>query len=199
MTPDRRGFGATVQEFFYAGETLDTLTKYLAVAAGGALGAALRYYLGGTVLSRTAAPFPLATFVINVTGSFLIGFFLTLATERVHVSPHLRLAFAVGFVGAYTTFSTFEYETARLAEAGSYWVAFLNVALSFVVGFAAVWGGIVCAREIEHVPLTSHEIYDRFESLADARDPAQRAGAERDIRDSTIDPDAHRTSDAESA
>jgi len=167
---------------------VDTLTKYLAVAAGGALGAMLRYYLGGSVLSRTAAPFPTATFVINVTGSFIIGFFLTLATERVHISPHLRLAFAVGFVGAYMTFSTFEYETARLVEGKAYAVAFLNVVLSFVVGFAAVWGGIVCAREIERVPVTSHARYDRFESLADERDPAQRAGAERDIRDSTIDP-----------
>ena len=74
---------------------MDTLTKYLAVAAGGALGAMLRYYLGGSVLSRTAAPFPTATFVINVTGSFLIGFFLTLAAERVNISPHMKLAFAV--------------------------------------------------------------------------------------------------------
>jgi len=170
---------------------MDTVTKYLAVAAGGALGAMLRYYLGGSVLSRTAAPFPTATFVINVTGSFIIGFFLTLATERVNISPHLKLAFAVGFVGAYTTFSTFEYETARLVEEGSYTVAFLNVVLSFAVGFAAVWGGIAAAREIERVPVTSHARYERFESLADERDPAQRAGAERDIRDSSIDPKAH--------
>jgi CrcB protein len=201
MTPERLApkRGESAQDFFIAGGLMDTLTKYLAVAAGGALGAMLRYYLGGTVLSRTAAPFPTATFVINVTGSFIIGFFLTLATERVNISPHLKLAFAVGFVGAYTTFSTFEYETARLVESGSYMAAFLNVVLSFVVGFAAVLGGIATAREIEHVPVTSHEIYDRFESLADEHDPAQRAGAERDIRDSTIDPDAHQTSDAESA
>jgi CrcB protein len=91
-----------------------TLTRYLAVALGGALGAMLRFYLGGSVLARTAAPFPTATFVINITGSFIIGFFLTLVTERIPLSPHLRLAVAVGFVGAYTTFSTFEYETARL-------------------------------------------------------------------------------------
>ena len=92
------------------------MTKYLAVAAGGAVGAMLRYYLTLSGLSRVVQPFPLATFVINITGSFIIGFFLTLATERITISPHIRLAVAVGFVGAYTTFSTFEYETARLLE-----------------------------------------------------------------------------------
>ncbi|MCA1591745.1 MAG: fluoride efflux transporter CrcB [Acidobacteria bacterium] len=165
---------------------METLTKYLAVAGGGALGAMLRYYLGGSVLSRTAAPFPTATFVINVTGSFIIGFFLTLATERVAVSPHLRLAFAVGFVGAYTTFSTFEYETARLVEGKDYLYAFLNVVLSFVVGFVAVWGGIFAARMVEGLRLTSAAAYEQFGELADLSDPPQMKGAARDIRDSTI-------------
>ena len=62
---------------------VEALTKYLAVAVGSALGGMLRYYLGGTVLSRISGAFPLATFVINVTGSFIIGFFLTLAAERI--------------------------------------------------------------------------------------------------------------------
>lgn len=127
---------------------MDTLTKYLAVAAGGAFGAMFRYFLGGSLLARTAAPFPTATFVINVTGSFIIGFFLTLATERISVSPHLRLAIAVGFVGAYTTFSTFEWETVMLVEESRYLLAALNVILSFVVGYAAVWAGIVAARQL---------------------------------------------------
>ena len=130
---------------------METLTKYLAVAGGGAAGAVLRYYLGGSALARAAAPFPTATFVINVTGSFVIGFFLTLAGERVYVNPHVRLAVAVGFVGAYTTFSTFEYETARLVEGKDYLYAFLNVVLSFAVGFAAVWAGMVAARRAEGV------------------------------------------------
>lgn len=127
---------------------METLTKYLAVALGGALGAVARYYLGVSALSRAAAPFPTATFVINVTGSFILGFFLTLATERMNVNPHLRLAVAVGFVGAYTTFSTFEYETAKLMEERGYLLAFLNVTLSFIVGLAAVWGGIAAARKL---------------------------------------------------
>jgi CrcB protein len=160
--------------------------EYLAVAAGGALGAMLRFYLGGSVLSRTAAPFPTATFIINVTGSFIIGFFLTLATGRLNISPHWRLAIAVGFVGAYTTFSTFEYETARLVEDRDILRAFLNIILSVVIGFAAVWLGIFAARKLEGVPLTNRLAYEQFEQQADATDPSQATGAERDIRDSSI-------------
>jgi CrcB protein len=168
---------------------VETLTNYLAVAAGGALGTTLRYFVGGTVFARTPTPFPLATFVINVTGSFVIGFFLTLATERMNVSPQLRLAVSVGFVGAYTTFSTFEYETIRLVEEGRLIHALLNVVLSVTVGFIAVWGGIALARKLEHVPVTSHALYDEFERSADAADPHQSVGAERDIRDSSIRPE----------
>ncbi len=166
---------------------METLTNYLAVAMGGALGACLRYYMGGSALfARTAAPFPTATFVINVTGSFIIGFFLTLVTERVPVNPHLKLAVAVGFVGAYTTFSTFEYETARLVEEKDYLYALLNVMLSFTVGFVAVWGGIFAARKLEGVPLTSSIGYEHFEEMADLSDPPQLKNAARDNRDSTI-------------
>ena len=166
---------------------METFTKYLCVAAGGALGSALRYYLGGTLLARVAAPFPTATFVINVTGSFVVGFFLTLATERVQLSPHLRLAVAVGFVGAYTTFSTFEYETAKLMEEGELTRALLNVLLSVAAGLRAVWLGIFAARRLEGVPPAGGARYRSFQLAADARDTDQSPGAERDIRDSTIE------------
>lgn len=168
---------------------METLTKYLAVAVGSALGGMLRYYLGGTVLSRVATPFPTATFIINVTGSFILGFFLTLVTERAHLSPYLRLAVAVGFVGAYTTFSTFEYETLRLIEEHGFTLALLNIVLSVVVGFAAVWSGMVLAHLLEGVPATSLTQYEQFERQADPTDPAQSIGAERDIRDATIESD----------
>jgi len=166
---------------------VDALTKYLAVAVGSALGGMLRYYLGGSLLSRLGGSFPLATFVINVTGSFIIGFFLTLATERILLSQHLRLAVAVGFVGAYTTFSTFEYETARLIEERHFILALLNVVLSVVVGFIAVWGGIIAARKMEGAPPLSSAAYLQFEQQADTRDPSQLPGATRDIRDATIE------------
>jgi CrcB protein len=178
---------------------LENYSRYLAVAIGGAIGAMLRFYLGGTALSRTAAPFPMATFIINVTGSFILGFFLTLVAEKVDLSPHVRLAVAVGFVGAYTTFSTFEYETARLMEEGDLMHAFLNVILSVVIGFAAVWAGIFSARKIEGRELLSSTAYEEFEMQADLSDPPQRPGAERDIRDALIDSAAlhHHAQDTE--
>ncbi len=127
---------------------MDTLMKYLAVAGGGAVGAMLRYYLMLSGLSRIAHPFPTATFVINITGSFIIGFFMTLVSERIPISPTVRLAVAVGFVGAYTTFSTLEYETASLIEIKDVLYAFLYVVLSFAMGLGAVWAGITLARQI---------------------------------------------------
>lgn len=165
---------------------MDGLGRYLAVAAGGALGAMLRYYLGGSVLSRLPTPLPVATLVINLSGSFIIGFFLTLAAEKIQLDPYVRLAVAVGFVGAFTTFSTFEYETAKLVEDGLPLYGFLYVALSVIVGFAAVWSGIFAARALTgHRPL-DRAAYVQFESMADVKDPYERAGAERDIRDSSI-------------
>lgn len=166
---------------------MEALTKYLAVAAGSAIGGMLRYYLGGSVLSRLGGEFPLATFVINMTGSFIIGFFLTLVAERLSIGQHLRLAIAVGFVGAYTTFSTFEYETARLVEERHFFLALLNVVLSVIVGFIAVWGGILAARRLEGKPLLSSAAYLQFELEADESVTAERPGAERDIRDATIE------------
>ncbi len=126
---------------------METLRNYLAVAAGGALGAVVRYFINGSALARVARPFPTATFFINITGSFIVGFFLTLVTERVSISLPLRLAIAVGFVGAYTTFSTFEYETAILVRERYYLTSFLYVVLSFALGLAAVWGGMMAARK----------------------------------------------------
>ncbi|MFN2533122.1 MAG: fluoride efflux transporter CrcB [Pyrinomonadaceae bacterium] len=166
---------------------MDTLTKYLAVAGGGAVGAMLRYYITLSGLSRTAQPFPTATFVINTTGSFIIGFFLTLVTERIPINPHVRLAVAVGFVGAYTTFSTFEYETARLIEGKDFLYGFLYVVLSFAVGFGAVWAGIVLAREIEHLPATSHiaqpQSWQQSEPAVEQGSPESLGAVQGRVRD----------------
>jgi len=117
------------------------------VGIGGFLGANARYLLGGWVAERIGTQFPWGTFIINVSGSFLLGLFIVLATER-FMPPHLRLLVAIGFLGAYTTFSTFEYETLALAESGSLLRALANVVFSVIAGFFAVWLGSKLARLI---------------------------------------------------
>ena len=123
------------------------MSRYFAVAIGGALGAMARYWIGNIVAERFPTRFPLGTFIINVSGSFIVGFFLALVSERINIHPNWKLAVAVGFVGAYTTFSTFEYETFRLLENGIFAGGLINVLGSLILGFLAVWGGIVAGRE----------------------------------------------------
>lgn len=122
------------------------MRNILLVGAGGFLGAVLRY--GITVLLFNAGPrdFPLATFLINVTGAFALGFFMTFAAERAHLEPEVRLFVATGFLGAYTTFSTFEFETYELVQTGLYAWAAANLLGSVAAGFAAVQLGVALAR-----------------------------------------------------
>jgi CrcB protein len=126
----------------------EALEKTLWVGLGGFLGANARYWLGGWIQSRWGAAFPWSTWVINVSGSFLLGLFLTLVTERYAVprAPALRLVVAVGFVGAYTTFSTFEWETLALVTASAWTRAFGNAFGSLLAGFIAVWLGVLLGR-----------------------------------------------------
>src|SRR5579884_2974367 len=96
-------------------------------------------------MQRYGGPFPLGTFVINISGSFLIGLLMTMLTERLQPHPYWRLLLVVGFLGGYTTFSSFEYETLQAARDGSKWLALLNVVGSVVVGYVAVWLGMLLA------------------------------------------------------
>ena len=114
----------------------------LLVAVGGGIGSATRYLVGGWFASRFGPAFPYGTFVINVTGSFIIGFFLAFAQERVALSPYWRLFFAVGFVGGYTTFSTFEYESVRLLQDGEMLLGAVYLLGSVLTGGLAAIGGI---------------------------------------------------------
>ena len=124
------------------------LMKYLMVGLGGFLGSVLRFWLGSFIGGRLGARFPYGTFVINVTGSFLIGMIVTVLAAKAHWSPNWRYLILIGFIGGYTTFSTFEFETLRLAQDGQMLMAILNVTLSVVVGFVGVWAGAIAGRAI---------------------------------------------------
>lgn len=115
---------------------------------GGFIGAIARFVLGSYIGNRMGSRFPYGTFVINISGSFLIGLILTVLTQRTDASPNWRYLIPIGFIGAYTTFSTFEYETLRTVQDGQLLIAFANVGLSVLVGFGAVWLGVVAGRAL---------------------------------------------------
>lgn len=124
------------------------MTKYLIVALGGAIGSVLRYWAGGYVSVRLGTRFPYGTFAINITASFLIGLIMTILAERTHWSPIWRYLLVIGFLGGYSTFSSFEYETFQVFQDGEFLIAALNVSLSVGVGFIAVWIGAITGRTI---------------------------------------------------
>ena len=118
------------------------------VGIGGFVGAIVRYALAVWIGQAWGRAFPLGTFIINVSGSFLIGLLMTLFTERYSFDPAWRLLFVVGFLGAYTTFSTFEYETGKLINDSEWLFAAMNVVLSVTAGFVALKFGEVLAKSI---------------------------------------------------
>ena len=117
---------------------------WIFVAVGGATGALARYWLSGWVASAFSGFFPLGTLVVNVLGSFLLGFGMQ-AMEAVPVSAEVRTMLTIGFLGAFTTFSTFSYETVALLRDGDWTRATLYTGLSFVLGLTAVIIGIGAA------------------------------------------------------
>ncbi|HVM34469.1 MAG TPA: fluoride efflux transporter CrcB [Actinomycetota bacterium] len=122
--------------------------RSLWIGAAGFLGAVSRYQVEGLIGRRWPGAFPWGTLTVNLTGCFILGFTFTILTERFVPHPNLRSAITIGFLGAYTTFSTFAFETLRLGQAGALGMAALNVAVSVVAGLAAAWGGIVVGRAI---------------------------------------------------
>jgi fluoride exporter len=119
-----------------------------AIAVAGALGALARWGLDGWISRRATTSFPWGTFVINVSGSFLLGLLFVAMTERFRSDLWLRSALTIGFLGAYTTFSTFSLETYRLAEDGHYRLALVNALGSLAAGLAAVYAGVRLGRAL---------------------------------------------------
>ena len=124
------------------------MQKYLLIAAGGALGSIARYWVGSTISGRMGTRFPYGTFVINITACIIIGFSLTYLGKRAGLSPAWRFFISVGFVGAYSTFSTYEWETLSTLRAGAFALASLYAIGSLILGLAAVWCGALLAEAI---------------------------------------------------
>jgi len=124
------------------------LQKYLYIAVGGALGALARYGVGVFVTGRMGTKFPYGTFVINMTACVIIGFSLTFLSRRAGLNPAWRYLIPVGFVGAYSTFSTYEWETLSTLRSGATSLAALYAFSSLVLGLVAVWCGILLAEVV---------------------------------------------------
>lgn len=119
---------------------------FLAVAVGGALGAVARYGLGVWISGKWVHSFPLHTFLINISGAFLLGFLNTLLLDKLTLSPEIRLALTVGFLGAFTTFSTFGYEAIIMIKDGDLSTAVIYTVSSVMIGFFGVLLGMGLAR-----------------------------------------------------
>ena len=123
------------------------IERVLLVAAAGALGSLLRYGLEGFVDDRLG-PTVLGTFLVNVSGALALGLFIGLTEERWLAPAYARTAIAIGFLGAYTTFSTLMFESVDQAESGAYLTAAMNVVGSVAAGLAAVYAGLVIGRTV---------------------------------------------------
>jgi CrcB protein len=117
------------------------------IALGGALGAIARYQLTAIVQGRMPAAFPWGTFIVNISGCLVMGVATTLLTDRL-VHPNWRYLIPIGFIGAYTTFSTFEMETFRAISGGEWLAGGLNVVGSVLAGYVALWLGVTLTRLI---------------------------------------------------
>ncbi len=121
------------------------MQKYQLIAAGGALGSIARFWVGSTISGRMGARFPYGTFVINITACVVIGFTLAYLGKRADLNPAWRYLFPVGFIGAYSTFSTYEWETLSTLRSGAFALAALYAVGSLILGLVAVWAGTLLA------------------------------------------------------
>jgi len=124
------------------------MKQVLAIAAGGAMGAVFRWWIAGAVQRLAGSAFPWGTLAVNVLGSFLLGFLFVWLIERSSVGELARLAITVGFLGAFTTFSTFSVETVRLIQEGALALAAGNILSQVVLCVCLAWLGMQLARLI---------------------------------------------------
>jgi fluoride exporter len=124
------------------------LQKYILIAMGGSLGALARYFVDSALTDRLGARFPYGTLIVNVSACLLLGFSLTFLGRRTELSLAWRFFFPIGFIGAYSTFSTLEWETFSTLQAGALLSASLYVVSSLVLGLLAIWCGVFLAKAV---------------------------------------------------
>jgi len=127
---------------------IQSMQTFFLISLGAILGANLRYWVGGWAADRLGTTFPYGTMIINVTGSLVLGFFITLVTDRFLVNPRWRIFFAICFLGAYTTFSTYTYESVNMILKGQIWLGLLDLFGSSILGAAAVVAGVLIGRAV---------------------------------------------------
>lgn len=123
------------------------MTQLIAIAAGGSIGAILRFLLSSQIYNGLGRDFPYGTLVVNVVGSLLMGLLYQLFMQRYSVSPELKAALLVGLLGAFTTFSAFSIETVLLLEQGHLFKAMMNIIASVVLCIFATWAGLSIAKQ----------------------------------------------------
>ncbi|RKT47541.1 fluoride efflux transporter CrcB [Thiocapsa rosea] len=124
------------------------MLQLIAIAAGGALGSLARFGMSSAVYAWLGRGFPWGTLAVNLLGSFLMGLLFVLLIERLSWAPEWRGAILIGFLGAFTTFSTFSIETLNLLEEGAMMAAFLNMVLSVWLCVLVCWAGIILGRSL---------------------------------------------------
>ena len=124
------------------------MTQVLVIAAGGAVGALLRFWTSSWVYNLTGRGFPYGTLVVNVLGSLVMGFLYIYLIERSSLGPEWRAALLVGLLGAFTTFSTFSLETMNLIEGGELIKAAMNILFSVILCLGAAWAGMIVGRQL---------------------------------------------------
>ncbi|MBT3043585.1 MAG: fluoride efflux transporter CrcB [Candidatus Thiodiazotropha endolucinida] len=124
------------------------MNQLIAIASGGAVGALFRFWVSSGIYSLLGRGFPYGTLVVNVLGSLVMGFLYVLLLERTTVSPEMRGALLIGFLGAFTTFSTFSIETLNLLEQAELLKAGLNILVSVIACVLACWFGLVVGRQL---------------------------------------------------
>ena len=124
------------------------MQRYLFIAIGGGLGSMLRYFIGASVAERFGPRFPIGTLVINICACFLIGLSIEFLNHHAALNPAWRYLIPIGFIGGFSTFSTFEWEVWSSVASGAFWIALAYIAVSLIAGFIAVALGAATARTV---------------------------------------------------